>query len=382
MRSGGTRWILILLAVLLNGFPMLRSGHDARFAVPGKAPASSVEPKFNEEVLNPNSSQPMVHVASICELPRGGLAATWYGGSREGARDVAIYFASRSGNGEWTAPRAILTPDSASHDLNRAIRKVGNPLLFSEPSGTLWLLYVTITAGGWSGSSLNLTTSTNQGESWAPSQRLTLSPFFNLSELVKNGPVSSGNQSWAVPIYHELAGKFPEILWLHGSEFGVWAEKTRIAGGRSGFQPALVALSTNQAFAFLRDTTARRRISVARTDNGGGSWSSPEALDLPNPDSGLDAIRLADGRLLLAFNDSNSGRENLKLAVSADEGRSWKRAATLAAEKGAEFSYPFLLRSDNGEIHLVYTWKRKAIKHVVLNEAWLDAREKGALHPQ
>jgi predicted neuraminidase len=97
-------------------------------------------------------------------------------------------------------------------------------------------------------------------------------------------------------------------------------------------------------------------------------------VGLPNPDSGLDAIRLADGRLLLAFNDSQHGRENLRLAVSTDEGRTWTRTATIAEEAGAEFSYPFLMQASDGDVHLVYTWKRTAIRHVVFNVAWLDGR--------
>ena len=99
---------------------------------------------------------------------------------------------------------------------------------------------------------------------------------------------------------------------------------------------------------------------------------------MPNPDAGLDAIQLADGRLLLAFNDSPQGRENLRLALSDDEGRTWTRMATIAEESGAEFSYPFLMQASDGDVHLVYTWKRTAIRHVVFNMAWLD----GGRHEQ
>ena len=89
-------------------------------------------------------------------------------------------------------------------------------------------------------------------------------------------------------------------------------------------------------------------------------------------DAGLDAIRLDDGRMLLAFNDSETGRENLRLALSTDEGRTWTRIATLAEESGADFSYPFLMQASNGDVHLVYTWKRTAIRHVVFNTSWVD----------
>ena len=381
MMRPSTRGILILLAIVLNGLPLLRSGGRVGlpppgFVVPARAPTAPAAPIFQEEFINPDSPLAMAHVASICELPDRRLAAAWYAGSREGARDVAICFATQApGQSGWSKPRAIVTRETAAHDLNRGIKKVGNPVIFSDGAGKLWLLYVSITVGGWSGSSLNLTTSTDEGRSWAPSRRLTLSPFFNISELVKNRPVALLDGSWGVSIYHELAGKFPELLWLRETAGELCATKIRIAGGRSGFQPSLVPLSTNAALAFLRDCSPQRKISVARTDDDGLIWSSPQALDLPNSDSGLSALRLSDGRLVLAFNDSAIARENLRLAVSVDEGRTWTRIATLAEEAGAEFSYPFLIQTRDGAIHLVYTWKRKAIKHVVFNAAWLDARQ-------
>ena len=245
-------------------------------------------------------------------------------------------------------------------------------MLFAEPTGRLGLLYVSITVAGWSASSLNLTTSADAGVTWTPSRRLTLSPFFNLSELVKNAPVMLENGGWAVPIYHELVGRFPEVLWLRPDGAGFRAAKSRISGGAAEFQPALAALNRNSALAFMRDASPRMKISMARTDDAGKTWTVPEALDLPNMDSGLAALRLADGRVLLAFNDSPRGRDNLRLAISADDGKTWRRVATLGEEAGQEFGYPFLMQSDDGNIHLVYAWERKVIHHLEFNSAWLD----------
>ena len=317
----------------------------------------------------------MSHVASIGELPDGTLVATWYAGSREGAGDVAIYLSTRApGRGGWSPPRAIVTRESAARELNRHIRKVGNSLIFADSAGKLWLLYVTVSIGGWSGSSLNLTTSSDRGVTWAPSQRLTLSPFFNLAELVKNAPVALSGGGWAVPIYHELASTFPEVLWLDHAEGGIRATKSRMSAGWFGYQPALTPIDDSRALALLRDDGGANAVTVARTEDAGETWSPPQPLNLPNPDAGLDAIRLQDGRLLLAFNDAVNSRENLRLAMSSDEGRTWRRVATLAEEPGADFSYPFLLQTGSGDVQLVYTWKRVAIRHVAFNIAWLDER--------
>jgi predicted neuraminidase len=315
----------------------------------------------------------MSHVASIAELFGGGLAAVWYAGSREGAGDVAIYFSmQQSEDAHWSPARAIVTRASAARDLRRYIKKVGNPVLFSDAEGRLWLTYVTVSIGGWSGSSLNVTMSEDEGRTWTRSRRLTLSPFLNLSELVKNPPVALSDGGWAVPIYHEFIARFPEVLWLHHRDGEIVATKSRISAGRFGYQPAIMPIDTVRALAFLRDDEATKTVSVARSDDAGLTWSRPEGVDLPNPDSGLDAIRLTDGRLLLAFNDSRNSRENLRLAISVDEGRTWSRVATLADEPGGDFSYPFLMQARSGDIHLVYSWQRKAIKHVIFNTAWYE----------
>jgi len=377
------RWLWILLAIVLNLAPAARKGWlgaakpKPEFLVPvvAKQPPLSAAPFFREELIDPQFTSPSAHVASLCELPGGRLAAVWYGGAHEGARDVAVYFATHDPGegGQWSAPRALVTRKSAARETFRFVKKVGNPVLFGDTNGHLCLLYVSIGFGGWSGSSLNLKQSFDGGKSWSRSQRLGLSPFFNLSELVKNGPVRMADGGWAVPIYQELLGKFPELLWLRTAPDHSTTVKSRPFGGRTAFQPALVAIDGKQAVLLCRAAGAIRDLYIARTQDAGLHWTAPESTGLPNSDSGLDAIRLKDGRILLAFNDTSKDRHNLRLAVSSDEARTWHRAAILADEPGAEFAYPFLLQSDDGLVHVAYTWKRRGIKHVAFNLAWLDA---------
>jgi predicted neuraminidase len=372
-----TRGALILLAIALNGWPWLRAdGSTPGFVIsPQVQSAAGTPPYLREAFIDPKPPHPMSHVASVGELPDGTVAATWYAGSREGAADVSIYLSTRApGQDGWSPPRAIVTRESAARELNRHIRKIGNSLVFADSAGKLWLIYVTVSIGGWSGSSLNLTTSSDRGVTWATSQRLTLSPFFNLAELVKNAPVELSGGGWAVPIYHELVSTFPEVLWLDDAADGIRATKSRMSAGWFGYQPALTPIDHNRALALLRDDGGANAVTLTRTEDAGETWSPPQPLDLPNPDAGLDAIRLQDGRLLLAFNDAVNSRENLRLAMSNDQGQTWRRVATLAEEPGADFSYPFLMEMRSGDVQLVYTWKRAAIRHVAFNVAWLDER--------
>ena len=129
-------------------------------------------------------------------------------------------------------------------------------------------------------------------------------------------------------------------------------------------QPALLRTGAAGVVALLRSSASR----VYRTgsEDGGLTWSGPEPLDLPNPNSGIDAATLRDGRHILVYNPLTEGRGVLAVALSAD-GKAWERVLTLEEEKGAEFSYPAVIRTRDGRVHVTYTWKRERIRHAVLD---------------
>jgi len=90
-----------------------------------------------------------------------------------------------------------------------------------------------------------------------------------------------------------------------------------------------------------------------------------KATTLPNPSAGIDAVRLTDGRSLLIYNPTATGRGKLDIAVSSD-GKSWKRAVILEDSSG-EYSYPAMIQTRDGRVHVTYTWRREKIKHVVID---------------
>jgi predicted neuraminidase len=184
-------------------------------------------------------------------------------------------------------------------------------------------------------------------------------------------PMSGGG--FAIPIYHECVGRFPEILWIRMSGETLRFRKTRMAGGRTFTQPTIVPYGARGAIALYRNCSDKRAVGMATTRDAGNTWSEPHTLGLPNPDSGLNALLLTDGRILLAFNDSRTDRENLQLAVSYDTGARWLRVARIEEGAGEEFSYPYMILGRDRRIHLVYTWRRKRIKHVVFNEHWIHS---------
>lgn len=348
----------------------------------------SPSPYFSGSFINEGRDEKMVHVPSISEFSGGTLAAVWYGGSREGAKDVSIYFSRGDKKGtaayKWDTPKKIVTRESASGELKRYIKKIGNPVVFTDEQDGLWLIYVTVSIGGWSGSSLNVKYSPDMGSSWTESRRLTLSPLANISTLVKNRPVTltdvdgkGQNDLYAIPIYHECIGKFSEILWFKilNKDNDFTYAKSRVTWGSSYIQPSIVPVSSKKAVALFRDCSTGHEVIMSESPDSGRDWNTQNRTGISNPNSALCAIRLSDNRILMAFNDSNNNRENLSLAISTSDNSGWDILYSLENDKEKEFSYPYIIYGNNGIIHMVYTFNRSLIKHVTFNEAWLKERE-------
>jgi predicted neuraminidase len=241
--------------------------------------------------------------------------------------------------------------------------------------------------GRWSGAQINTCLSKDRGRNWSRVERLTLSPLCNFSELVRNRPIpltppsARGGEGWCVPLYQELIGKFPELLWLKQVDGRLIAEKSRMAGGCATLQPSLIPINKESAVALLRDWTQAKRVFMSRTKDGGQTWSRPVPTNLPNPDAGISGLLLSDGRLILAFNDSIILREKLSLALSDDLGASWKNLFLLEHDADAVSSYPFMKRTSDGLIRMVYTHEGDDIKMLTINESWIAAQPGGKLEP-
>lgn len=361
-----------------------------------------------------------VHAASLVELGDGRIRAFWFEGSREGAPDVevrtAVYDPAKN---IWGDASSVANREGTQKGLLRYVKKLGNPVAARAGDGTLWLFYVTVSLGGWAGSSITAITSKDDGVTWSPPRRLVTSPFINISTLVKGTPYFYADGSIGLPVYHEFIGKFGELLRIDND--GNLIDKQRLSSGKTTLQPAMLIQSPQQATALMRYSgpPPGRVIATATTD-GGLHWSAPASTELPNPNAAVSGVVLPDGRMLLVLNDIEAGRDALSLAVSDDGGITWKKVfmledrrgqgadpasfAQLAAQSARatmpdvakaeayaesarrikcaadgcafEFSYPYLIQTRSGDFHLVYTWNRSYIKHVTFTRAWLDQRLK------
>jgi len=358
------------------------------------------------------------HAASLVELSDGRIRAFWFAGSREGAEDVELRSAVFDpAKNLWGAEQSIANREGTKHSLLRYVKKLGNPVAQRAPDGTLWLFYVTVSLGGWAGSSITAITSNDDGVTWGAPRRLITSPFINISTLVKGTPFFYSDGSMGLPVYHEFIGKFGELLRI--SNRGEIIDKQRLSSGKTTLQPVMLIKNPQQALVLMRRSGASpKRVIAISTDDAGQHWTLPMKTALANPDAAISGVVLPDGRILVVLNNIEDGRDALSLVISEDNGATWKtiyqledqrsqptevaRYVQAAAESakaadagiadsaayarsaqrnkceaqicGFEFSYPYLIQVRNGDFHLVYTWNRSFIKYVQFTRTWLDQR--------
>jgi len=197
---------------------------------------------------------------------------------------------------------------------------------------------------------------------------------------VRNPPLDLQDGGLGLPAYHEFIAKQGE--WLRLDAQGRIVDKVRMPHPRDTLQPTLAALDEQRALALLRDAgPGPGHVQAVSSQDAGLSWQRAATLPIPHANASMALLRLSDGKLLLAGNPG-SGRTSLLLYLSRDQGQNWQALGAVetgreADGKEAEFSYPSLLQASNGDIHLAYTWRRRSIRHVTFNPAWLAARAQG-----
>ena len=353
-----------------------------------------------------------VHAASLVELTDGGLRAVWFSGSREGAGDVVIKTSVMDqASLHWSNETTLLDLQRIQKGLWRYVKKLGNPVIARAPDGSLLLWMVNVSLGGWAGSSITWARSSDEGAHWSNPRRMVTSPFLNISTLVKGAPFFYQNGQIGLPVYHEFLTKFSEVLRIDPE--GNVLDKSRVPASRNSLQPVVLPATPEQAQLYMRSAD-RTAVMRSVTSDAGKTWSPSDATRWPNPDSALASVVTADSQQWLALNPVPGNRETLALLHSPvggsfDIATPWVVEAPVTPEKrltvgqherllgdelrlrGAsdvqvkayvasaqrqlcgdsscsqEFSYPYLLQSRDGYLHLVYTWHRTRIKHVRLD---------------
>ena len=316
------------------------------------------------EFIYDSAPFPSCHASTVVELVNGDLLSAWFGGTDEGKPDVAIWASRRSG-GKWSEPVEMVRERETP---------CWNPVLFYAPfgpakTGRLWLYYKFGTSPSqWTAGRKY---SDDDGKSWSAVEHLPAGiygPIRAKPLVLEDGTIVSGSsvesyRSWAVWLERSTDGgkTFSRIgpIGVPGAGGGVDNGKST-----SGLiQPSVVSMGGKKLRLYARATQDIGRVCVADSLDAGLTWTQARPLDVLNPNSGIDAVALRDGRVVLVYNNTARGRSPLNLAVSRD-GEKFTMFRTLEDAAGGEFSYPNVIQGRDGDLHVVYTWRRKKIKYV------------------
>ncbi len=306
------------------------------------------------ELLFPSEarSKSQHHASTIAESASG-LVAAWFCGKREGHRDVSIRASVHDGRG-WSKP--ALVADGVQSAKKRY--PCWNPVLFQPRDGPLLLFYkVGAKPRSWSGMRI---LSWDGGRNWGRPEPLPkgfFGPAKNKPLQLDNGgilcPSSTEGGGWSV--HFELT----EDRGRTWERFGPVDDPRRFGA----IQPTLLRHRDGSLQALCR--TKKKVIASTSSQNGGRTWTELSSTSLPNPNAGIDAVTLRDGRHLLVYNHTRRGRSPLNVAVSED-GRRWETLLVLESGSG-EYSYPSVIQTADGLVHVTYTYLRRSIKHVVFD---------------
>lgn len=307
------------------------------------------------------------HASSLLPMPSGHAAAMtvfWFSGDRESGPNVQIAASQyERATQQWSPARFVVNRFVMGKQLGHGLRRLGNPVAWTDGNGQINLFVVATGWGGWAASRvLHLRQSSvgnNLAElSFEPVRVLPLSWLWSTSFLVRNAPLQLADGGMVLPIHFELGIKYP--LALRFDATGGYRGMVRISQRPFMLQPSVVAQSPLEWLAFMRDERPQGKIGVAKTVDGGSHWTDLPDLALDNPDASVAALSVGPGQLLLAHNPSVESRGTLDLSASSD-GLSWPLVKTL--EQGGfddEFSYPAIVWADGG-LWISYTVDRKRI---------------------
>lgn len=323
---------------------------------------------LKSEYIYETAPFPECHASTLAETSQG-LVAAWFGGTKEKHPDVGIWV-SRLENRRWTVPVEVANGIESTQKRY----PTWNPVLHQPKNGPLMLFYkVGPDPKQWWGM---LTTSNDGGRTWSKPQRLPdgiAGPIKNKAVELANGdllcPSSTEDKGWRVHFERtsDLGKTWQRTEPINdGKEFGV-------------IQPTVLFHKDGKLQGLFR--SRQGKIVESWSNDQGKTWGKLTATTLPNPNSGIDGVTLKDGRHLLVYNHVITApgkwgdRAPLNVAVSQD-GRTWK--AALVLEPGppeAEYSYPAVIQTNDGLVHITYTWNRKKVKHVVVDPSKFDLRE-------
>ncbi|MEJ8826077.1 exo-alpha-sialidase [Variovorax humicola] len=372
----------------------------------------------DREVADLPSACVQAHAANLMVLHDGTLACVWFGGSMEGRSDISVYMARLdAGARRWSEPTQLS---------NDAERSEQNPILFPVPGGPLWLLHTAQLSGNQDTAIVRRRVSHDNGKSWGETETLADAPA---GTFVRQPIHVHTDGTWLLPIFEcrvlpgqKWDGSLDESAVLRSTNQGASWQPIPVPDSVGCVHMSIVPAAGNSLLGFFRSRWADN-IYMTRSDDGGLSWRKPVPTALPNNNSSIQALRLADGRLALILNASSAAdaterrdslydeledqapstpeapaqqaskparrafwgapRAPMTLALSEDDGQTWPWQRNLETGDGwcmsndsarglnREYSYPSLRQTADGALHVAYTVFRKHIRHARVMPDWI-----------
>lgn len=317
--------------------------------------------KVKEELVYNNAPFKQCHASTMVETKTGELLLSCFGGSQEGKNDVVIWLS----NLENLNVQPVQVADGIVNDTLR--HPAWNPVLFQTKKGTLYLFYkVGPNPRQWWGM---VKTSSDDGKTWSAGKRLpdgVLGP-------IKNKPVQLADGTILAPSsVEETENRWKAFVERSVDDGQTWTVVPVDTSGKFDvIQPSVLQFKNGKLEVLCR--SKQGNVIQSWSADGGKTWGKLSRTNLLNPNSGTDAVTLKSGEQLIVYNpdvpgkDWFNGRGKLRVASSYD-GKVWKDVAVLEDGDKEEFSYPAIIQTRNGDVHITYTYDRKNVKHVVLRK--------------
>jgi len=367
-------------------------------------------PKHSAELVFPLHAKHN-HAPGIVEFPNGDLLVSWYRGSGERSADDVAVLGARKVNGAW-GESFVMADRKGFPDCNTA--------MMLDARGKLWLFWPTILANSWESCLTNFAVSKDfagpGSPKWDREGLILLKPDDFRDDALKL--LDATLQELKIPLPAKLKAEldgtriklgdklYQRLGWqprckptvlpsgrillpLYTDTFSIsimaisddhgetwYASKPLLGFGN--IQPAVVRRDDGTLVAYMRENGYLKKIRVAESKDDGITWGTVGTINLPNPGSGVDAVRLANGHWALIYNDTVSGRNSLAVSISDDEGKTWKWTRHLEKQEKGSYHYPAIIQGKDGTLHAVYSYfveGGKSMKHAAFNEAWVRAGE-------
>ncbi|SEE75322.1 sialidase family protein [Ruania alba] len=359
---------------------------DKRFD--GRLRRSTTDPELTEAllpVLHPVDS----HAATLVETSAGDLLCAWFNGPQEGDRETNVVLSRLpAGTAQWEQPRLMAADPDRSEQ---------NPVLFRAPEGRIWLLHTSNTPHHRTDAHVLARVSDDDGATWSEPETLFTGPGFFL----RNPPLFLPDGTWLLPAYQVDSDGEYSVVALSADDGRSW-EVREVPGSRHRVQMSIAPRSDGSLLGLFRSRAADRVYASESTDLG-RTWTAPVRTTLPNNNSAVHQIALADGRLAAVYNDATMERDQfrfvpsgdswrkkavrtpLTLALSDDGGRTWPAHRNLQVadleykDAPAGYSYPTMIQTSDGALQIAYSYLRKTIKHVRLQPEWIARQTEAGL---